>query len=238
MRSPADQQSPASANGLPPITPNPQKARSNFVFLIIALGFMVLVGIGLFLNQGNTPVSRVDNRQAAKVTATPVPPTSTALPTPTERPEIKVYINGEVKNPGVYTMQPNDRVVDAINAAGGLSENADTNQLDLALRVRDEMRITVPKININTPAPAVPAISVSGTPPASANLAVSSDGKININSASAADLDKLPGIGEVLSARIVEYRTKNGLFKNLDDLRKVPGLTKAVVDKIKDQIAF
>jgi competence protein ComEA len=63
-------------------------------------------------------------------------------------------------------------------------------------------------------------------------------GKINVNTASAADLDKLPGIGAVLSARIIDYRTKNGPFQNLDDLRKVEGLSKAVADKLKDLIEF
>jgi competence protein ComEA len=146
-----------------------------------------------------------------------------------------------VQNPGVYEMKPGDRLQEAILAAGGFTGQADRTKLDLAQRVRDEMRIEIPRLP-DTPTP-VPT-SGPGTPTATApapptTAASAAAGKVNINTASAAELDKqLPGIGPVLAGRIVEYRAANGPFKTLDDLRKVTGLTKAVIDKIKDLITF
>ncbi len=156
---------------------------------------------------------------------------------------IKVYVTGEVQNPGVYEMKPGDRLTDAISLAGGFSSVADKTGLDLAQRVRDEMEINIPRLNpsslpaaVGTAIPAVTPILISL--PATVTPAAGSVSLVNINTASASELDKLPGIGATLSQRIVDYRTKNGPFKNLDDLKKVAGITKGVIDKIKDLISF
>jgi competence protein ComEA len=216
---------------LPPVKTS-SKSNNNLIFTVIGIIIMALVGGGIVLTQmlgGSPPNSRLES---AKVTTTPTLVITTPTPavSPTPVPEIKVYVTGEVSKPGVYTMKSGDRVEDAVKAAGGFTAEADQSRLELALRVRDEMRIIVPKINLPSADPAISGgTAITPTP---------SDGKINVNTASAAELDRLPGIGEVLSVRIVEHRTKNGAFKSVDDLRKVSGLNNSVIEKIKDLISF
>jgi competence protein ComEA len=204
---------------------------------------LVIFSIGL-----GVLITNLTGTKAANVNATPgkaAAPTRAVVgvagASPTDDNTIKIYILGEVLNPGVYEMKPGDRLQEAIQAAGGFTTRADRTKLDLAQRVRDEMRIEIPALP-DTPTP-LPTTG-PGTPTATAlppptTVAPATAGKVNINTASAAELDKqLPGIGPVLAGRIVEYRTNNGPFKTLDDLRKVSGLTKSVIDKIKDLITF
>lgn len=211
--------------------------------------FMLLVGAGILITKttGFSFNNPTPTAVAAKA-ATPKPDTPhatrTTPPTPTIDPTIKVYVTGEVLKPDVYVMRSGDRIEDAINLAGGFTGDADKTRLDLAQRVKDEMHIVVPaKVAPGTPSPpggiTLPAGTMAQTSPgkAAANP-TRTPGKINLNTASAADLESLPGIGEVLAQRIVEYRTKNGPFKVLDDLKKVQGVNKATLDKIKDLVTF
>jgi competence protein ComEA len=217
---------------LPPVKSDAPKANTTLIFTIIGIVVVALVGTGIVVSSLSGS-NKTDARLAsARVTPTP----TLEVTTPTLRPsptlaEIKVYVTGEVKNPGVYTMKPGDRIEDAIRMAGCFTDTADPQRLELAARVRDEMRITVPKLNQPSFEPALN--NSSSNPPPTVG-----DGKVNVNTASAADLDKLPGIGEVLSNRIVEYRAKIGPYKSTEDLRKIPGITNAVIEKIKDFISF
>jgi competence protein ComEA len=217
-------------------------ARPLFVFCVIA----IVVGSGTLVSN-LTAVSK--SKVAALPTGESGKPGSTTKaglavstphqPSPTPDRIIKVFITGEVARPGVYEMRDGDRIIDAVKVAGGFTGEADKDRIDQALRVRDEMRIEIPR-RYPSPLPgaspdvtqASPVQAVSA--PSTAAVGTS----INVNTASAADLDKLPGIGEVLSQRIVDYRTKNGPFRALDDLRKVTGLNNSIIEKIKDLITF
>ena len=210
------------------------------VWLLVPIVIVISIGIGV-------GVSKLTEKSATGSNATPGKAAAStrvaevAGASPTDDNIIKIYILGEVLNPGVYEMKPGDRLQEAIQAAGGFTERADRTKLDLAQRVRDEMRIEIPRVpDSPTPLPTTgPGTPTATALPPPTTAAPASAGKVNINTASAAELDKLlPGIGPVLAGRIVEYRTNNGPFKTLDDLRKVSGLTKAVVDKIKDLITF
>ncbi len=201
-----------------------------FVLLVIGVAFGVLVSD----RQANRPPSPGAAGNGSKAT-----PTATIAPTLDLT--IKVYITGEVLKPGVYQMQPGDRVLDAVRIAGGFSEWADQSRVDQALRVRDEQRIDIPRLPF-TPTP-LPAQTVGvGTPvagpPGQNAIPTASDSRINVNTASPAELDRLPGIGAVLSQRLVEYRAKIGPYRSLEDLQKVPGFTKSILEKIKDLITF
>ena len=142
-------------------------------------------------------------------------PTTTAV-TPTE---LKVYVSGAVARPGVYTFRPGDRVVDAIDAAGGPMAGADLSRINLAAKVKDEQQIHVPK-----PGESFPQES-SGQPQ-----------KININTASTKLLETLPGIGETKAQAIVNYREEHGDFKRIDDLVEVAGIGSSTYENLKNLI--
>ena len=150
---------------------------------------------------------------------------------------VVVHVTGAVSRPGVVTLPPGSRVTDAINAVGGASAEADTQQLNLARVLTDGEQIRVPRIGevLPDPAPqpggaATPSV---GTAPGKTNGGAS--GTININTASASELEKLPGIGPALAQRIVEYRDSHGPFASVDALTDVPGIGKAKLEGLREQ---
>jgi competence protein ComEA len=147
---------------------------------------------------------------------------TSASPSPTVM--LIVDVAGAVRQPGVYEFAEGDRVIDAIERAGGPKPKADLSLLNLAAPLTDGTQILVPKTG---PPGAVPA--PGGTPGSTAGL-------LNINTASETELETLSGIGEVLAATIVEYRTQNGPFTSVDELMDVSGIGPATLDEIRDQV--
>lgn len=139
---------------------------------------------------------------------------------------IFVDIKGEVKKPGVYQMKVGDRVKDAIDAAGGLTAEADSQKVNLAQRVEDQMVIVVPKVGEE--AEAIPAGATSKE--------VAKEGKVNINTATVEELKTLKGVGEKKAEAIIEYRKKNGSFKTKEDLMKVRGIGKKLFESFEERI--
>ena len=139
---------------------------------------------------------------------------------------IFVDIKGEVKKPGVYQMKAGDRVKDAIDAAGGLTAEADSQKVNLAQRVEDQMVIVVPKVGEE--AEAIPAGVTSKE--------TSKEGKVNINTATVEELKTLKGVGEKKAEAIIEYRKKNGSFKTKEDLMKVRGIGKKLFESFEERI--
>lgn len=138
----------------------------------------------------------------------------TLLPTPTPKSLI-VYVTGAVATPGVYRLPPGSRVTDAVEAAGGFAEGAEQERINLAAPLQDGAQINVP---------GVPATSRVITQ------------RVNINTATADELDDLPGIGPTAAQSIIEYRLVNGPFQTIWDLQNVPGIGPATFDRIKDYI--
>ncbi len=208
---------------------------------VFSILLVVAVGLGLLITKKSDaeaqPATSRQPLSSPTAKASPEPTTvAVVVITPTE---IKVYVTGAVKNPGVYKMQPGDRIEDALKAAGGASDQADLISIDLAKRVVDEMQIIVPPRVIASPVSGTIVPPAGGiTVPAGVATGATLSGKINVNTATTADLDKLPGIGQTLSTRIVEYRNSHGPYRTLEDLRKVSGITNSVIDKIKDSISF
>jgi competence protein ComEA len=134
-----------------------------------------------------------------------------------------VYISGAVQHPDVYQVSSAARVKDVVLAAGGLTEDAATDRINLADHISDAQHIHIP--SQAEPAPEPAAAGASATPGNQEKL-------LNINTASAADLDSLPGIGQSIAQRIVEYRTTNGPFQSAEDLRKVKGIGPALFANI------
>jgi len=140
---------------------------------------------------------------------------------PTE--EVRVYVTGAVQRPGVYPMIDGDRWIDALEAAGGPTEDADLTAVDLGRRVRDEETILVPPL---------PAGPVSQTVVAGA----SQGPLVNINTASAEELEALPGIGEVRAGRIVQSRQEDGPFVSADELLERDLVPPSVFGEIADLV--
>ena len=140
--------------------------------------------------------------------------------------KIKVQVSGEVASPGVYSMSPDDRVIDAVSAAGGITPNADISGINLSRRVQDEGHYQVPAIGEATPA----------FPVTVANPAGKSDALIDLNTASAGELETLPGIGPVTADRIIAHREANGPFVTIDDLQNVPDIGPKIVEAIRQLV--
>ncbi|MGH2535517.1 MAG: helix-hairpin-helix domain-containing protein [Thermomicrobiales bacterium] len=137
---------------------------------------------------------------------------------------IVVSVEGAVATPGAYDLRGEARVRDAIEVAGGPADDADLREVNLARRLRDEERVVVPRMSDPPPATVEPRIPI---PPAA------SGGLIDLNTASAEELDALPGIGPSLADRIVAYRAENGPFRSIDQLDDVQGISARMVDEIR-----
>ena len=136
-------------------------------------------------------------------------------------PMLVIDVQGEVKTPGVYELPINSRVNDAIKAAGGAKPNADLSFINQARLIKDGEQIYIDKKSIGT---------------TNFRRSTAASGIININRATAKELDKLPGIGPVIAGRIVEYRKVNGFFQSIDDLKKVQGIGASTLEKFKSKI--
>lgn len=142
--------------------------------------------------------------------------------------EVYVDVDGAVASPGVYRLKDGARVAQAIDAAGGLAPEADVTGLNRASKVTDGQKIYVPKVGEQQAVAAGGAVVASGTNDTA--------GLININTASAAELQTLSGIGPSVAQSIIDERTKNGPFASVDDLMRVSGIGEKKLAKIKDCI--
>ena len=141
---------------------------------------------------------------------------------PTPAP-LRVYISGAVSHPDVYLLPPQSIVKDALAAAGGPTEEADLDRLNLAMELRDQQQVHVPRRG-----EAVPA----AVPPGGA----SAGGPININTATVEELDALPGVGPAIAGRIVDYREAYGPFATIEAIMNVKGIGSATFEEIKGLI--
>jgi competence protein ComEA len=160
------------------------------------------------------------------VLSTPIP-TPTPLPTLTPAP-IRVHVSGAVRQPAVYELAPGSIVQDAVDAAGGPASNADLDCINLALELRDQQQVYVPRQGETSPPP-----PVSG---GELDSGGSTGSLVNINTATTAELETLPRIGPAMAQRIVEYREANGPFAAIEDVQDVPGIGPATFEGLKDRI--
>lgn len=141
--------------------------------------------------------------------------------------KILVEIKGEVKKPDVYEIAEGSIIRDLINIAGGLTEEANIEGINRAEKLKDNQLIVIPDKN-----------SANNGAVISNTVGTSSEGIININSASLSDLQKINGVGEVKAQSIIDYREKNGGFKSIEDIKNVEGIGDKTFEKIKDKISI
>ncbi len=149
---------------------------------------------------------------------------------------IYVHVCGCVNNPGVYALTEEARVVDAVEAAGGLTLDADVTAVNLAVILEDEMRVYIPALS-EAKESHLPVLSdASGNDYSLDGQLLAQTTLVNINTATVEQLTQLSGIGALRAADIIEYRNTYGNFDSIEDLMKVSGIKEGVFEKIKDQI--
>lgn len=164
----------------------------------------------------------------------PVPSGDEATDTSADDLRVVVHVAGEVARPGVYVLGDNPRVHEAIDLAGGPTTAADLDALNLAARLLDGQRLYVPSAGEVQPGDLVTPVPV-GMPTSSPDVAQPS-APIDLNRATAAELDALPGVGPATAQAIVDDRARNGPYAQVDDLDRVPGIGPAKLAALRDLV--
>ena len=166
---------------------------------------------------------------------------------------IVVHVSGAVNIEGIVELDSGSRIANAIEKAGGIKENADMTDINLAYPLEDGMKIYIPtkeeteanKNNENTPAESYVTAASGGVNSKEATNSTSSSStsdttskKVNINTATQEELDTLPGIGPSIAAKIIDYREQNGKFNSIEEIKEVSGIGEAKYEKIKDSITI
>jgi competence protein ComEA len=163
--------------------------------------------------------------------------------------EVVVHVAGAVNTPGVYRLKPTARVIDAVNAAGGVTVSADTAAVNLALPLLDAEQVYIPTRSSKKPHTTVAVQRKLPTTPSSPSSTVAAaivgatessvkSALVNINTATALELEALPSVGPSTAKAIVSFRTKNGPFGKAEDLLKVPGIGDGKLAAMKPFVAL
>ncbi|MEN3283610.1 MAG: competence protein ComEA [Solirubrobacteraceae bacterium] len=178
-----------------------------------AVAAVVVVVLGMRFMQGQ---ARGGSGAAAAGAQAASAPTSVKIERPASTAAL-VHVAGAVRHPGVYRLHDGDRVKDAVERAGGARAGADVNAINLAAKVADGQQVVVPRRSAAAPA-AGDASEGDGATGAAAQPPVS------LNSATAAQLDTLDGVGPATAQKILDWRREHGSFRSIDDLGEVPGI--------------
>jgi competence protein ComEA len=196
--------------------------KKQFISALVVIAAGVLLAIFLLWSGGAKEISSastsdsefsievVDNNQS---TNQPVQPNKILI----------IDVAGKVKNPDVYELPQGSRVIDAIKAAGGVGKGGDSSGVNMARLLEDGEQIFIESSSSTSHSLSSPSRGTRG-------------GKVNLNRANLAELDGLPGFGPVLAARIIEWRSKNGNFKSVDELRRVSGIGDAKFNELKEVV--
>lgn len=202
-----------------PSVPRPQLVS----YAVVAVAILVLGGRWLAARGDGEPATAAAPAAAAKDPA-PVKVEERAPP------RVLVHVAGAVRRPGVYRLPGDARVRDAVERAGGARDGGDPNAINLAAVLQDGAQVVVPR---RAPAAAGAAASAAGAgaPPPEAPAA-----PVNLNTASAEELQTLDGVGPATAAAILEYRTQQGGFRTVDDLDQVPGIGPKTMAALRDSV--
>lgn len=175
--------------------------------VVVLLALTITVAIGI-LRGASAPIETVTTDDAVETDAAPAA-------------SVFVHVSGAVATPGLYVLGEGARVVDAIAAAGGFAPGADEAAVNLARPLSDGEQLHVP---------------AAGEVSQPQDAAAPGDGRVNLNTADAAQLDTLPRIGPAMAARIIEWREANGRFTSVEDLLAVPGIGDKMLETLRDLV--
>ena len=200
-----------------------------YKIIVICTGLGLLVG-GFFLLKPSpqTPVKETNlQAEVAAVSKDSVSENEVKKEEPVEQDLITVDVKGAVKAPGIYDLPVGSRVNDAVQKAGGLTEQADSKSLNLAQKVSDEALVYVPTKGEES------ASQQAGSGVASST---SKERKVNLNKASLEELKQVKGLGGKRAQDIIDHRETNGKFKSVDELKKVSGIGAKTIEKLKNYV--
>ena len=206
--------------------------------ILIFLGIVAVIGITYYsyTNEKNIEISQENELEVENET--------NEINVDEENSEkiatIKVHVSGAVKNEGVYELEEDARIADAIEKAGGVTDIANMKNVNLASKLEDGMKIYIPKqgedvLENNLEENSNNKETTLGGSGTNSNVG-NEKGKININKATKEELDTLPGIGESTAQKIIKYREEHGSFKNIEELKEVKGIGDAKYEEIKDLV--
>ncbi len=210
--------------------------------IIIIVGIIVTIGIIYFIynNIGNNNVDQLDDNMLIQNNNI----NEIASDSAETEEKIIIHVTGAVKTPGIVKLDDGSRIEDAIEAAGGLTEDADISNVNLAYVLDDGTKIKIPSLSdedINNEEDIITDESGEGIieeiDSTSSSNSQNSTSNININKATEAELDTLPGIGPSLASKIIEYREQNGKFSSIEDIKNVSGIGDSKFEEIKDLIS-
>ena len=199
-----------------------------YKIIVICTGLGLLVG-GFFLLKPapQTPVKETNLQAEVAAVSKNSVSEKDVKEEPLEQDLITVDVKGAVKSPGIYDLPVGSRVNDAVQKAGGLTEQADSKSLNLAQKVSDEALVYVPTKGEE---------SASEKTGSGAPSSTSKEKKLNLNKASLEELKQVKGLGGKRAQDIIDHRETNGKFKSVDELKKVSGIGAKTIEKIKDYV--
>ena len=150
--------------------------------------------------------------------------------------KVTIYISGEVKNPGVVELKYDARLADGVDLCGGLTEDANLNGINLAMKIKDEGHYIIPKVGEETKDTVVNDNEYRNENNTLNEPESNNDNKININTADLSELDSLPGFGQVIAQKIIEYRQEHTKFNSIEELMNIKGIGEKKFNNVKDYI--
>lgn len=222
-------------------------------FVVFALVIIILIVGFIIMNNSNDIVEASSESSAVKKSSNDgvTPKRKETKDTKDEVTRIKVDIKGSVVSPDVYEVDSNSRVIDIINIAGGVTEDADTDSINLSKKVSDEDVIIIYsreelENNKKSYEEKIDYCTTDNNSACATNVVTFDDNNkedtdstiININTATVEDFMKLSGIGEAKAKSIIEYRNSIGSFSKVEDIKNVTGIGDSIFDKIKDYLTL
>ena len=201
--------------------------------IVIAIAGIVVIGIMYFIYNKNQVKEDINIENEILVNSVITNENNT------NDDIVIIHITGSVKNPGIVKLKEGSRIEDAIESAGGLTENADITKVNLAYIVEDGTKIKIPSASEEDIGDEDIIDSKSGDNIIIEENAVPSNNSpqtINVNKATEKEFETLPGIGPSLASKIIEYRNQNGKFESIEDIKNVNGIGDNKYEKIKDLI--